>query len=169
LASYRALQAGAHLATRLNDPGAASFYTAQASLIHSRLSDFRGTDGIWRATILADQDVEQFESASARNESKAENVAAALERKGRRLPKGRTSLDCAFPLAVIHLGGDGVLDPAEEGTLASVRAYVRSFEGLYGVNRARNGTDVSWTKGWAVGRYREDVYNGIGTSRGNPW
>jgi hypothetical protein len=39
-----------------------------------------------------------------------------------------------------------------------------TFAGLYKINDGRN-----WTQGWAVGRYAEDVYNGVGTSRGNPW
>jgi glucoamylase len=48
--------------------------------------------------------------------------------------------------------------------LSTLRAYIVSFDGLYAVNEGKN-----WTKGWVVGRYKEDVYNGVGTSQGNPW
>lgn len=79
--------------------------------------------------------------------------------------KERTGLDCAIPLAIIHAGDeDGEFSAGNERVLSTLREYVRSFEGLYAVNKGRE-----WVEGWVVGRYKEDVYNGIGTSEGNPW
>lgn len=173
LASLRALQAGARLATRLNDAGAAEFYLAQADLVRTRIADFQDQDRIWRATIMAEHDVDEIEALAAGAGAGARAGQSALGSHGRRLPRGRTGLDCALPLAVVHLGDDEVLGPAEPATLASLREYVLSFEGLYGVDGPRGdgktSGNSSWTQGWAVGRYREDVYNGVGTSRGNPW
>lgn len=78
----------------------------------------------------------------------------------------RTGLDAAILLAVIHTGSEGEdidLSPSDPLVLASLEAYVLSFDNVYGIN---NG---SWEHGWLVGRYAEDVYDGVGFSGGNPW
>ncbi len=100
----------------------------------------------------------------------------------------RTGLDCAVLLGMIH----GVHEPSgnrlteggvdeEQGGknfslatsilddryLATMRMYVRSFEGVYGLNGKMG--DGVWTDGWLVGRYAEDRYDGVARSGGNPW
>jgi glucoamylase len=141
------MQAGAKLATRLEDPGAASYYWKTAHNINESLVNFwihADEDaglGYWQASI--------FDSNSS-----------APDRAG---------LDCALPLTVIHAGQAGdqswtAFDAGDAGVLATMRQYINSFEGIYDIN---NGSD--WTEGWAVGRYMEDVYDGVGTSRGHPW
>ncbi len=76
----------------------------------------------------------------------------------------RTGLDAAVLLASIHAGGGNASeDLAPETMLVSLREYVLSFEGLYPTNTG------NWTNGWLVGRYAEDMYDGVGFSGGNPW
>lgn len=136
------------LASRLNDTGADSFYLDQTSEMAARLMDFWSEElGYWRATLHNDDQAE------------GEGIGTFKQKK-------RTGLDCAVPLAVVHAGdtGMGTWSAADERMLSTLRLYVLSFDGLYGINKGKN-----WTEGWAVGRYAEDVYNGIGISRGNPW
>lgn len=157
-ASLRALQAGTHLAGRLNDTGAADFYSAQASLVSSRLNDFVSDDGLWQATLF--------------DERHAKVAQAQAPVTGARARRKRTGLDCAFLLAMVHANGrvrdlasgEPKLNLLDDSVLATVREYVKSFAGLYMINKGK-----AWKDGWAVGRYAEDVYNGVGVSRGNPW
>lgn len=160
LASRRALQAGSLLAVRLSDPGAAAFYTEQAALIRDRLLDFRGSDGIWRASIPADRNLIHAVDDTAQE---------IIPSPGERHALQRTGLDCAIPLASVHFGAphsdtDDGFYLSQPDILATLREYILSFSGLYRINDGRN-----WTEGWAVGRYAEDVYNGVHTSKGNPW
>jgi glucoamylase len=149
LVSLRALQAGANLASRLNDTGAADFYLEQSAKIVHRLSDFwDDSHSYYRATLPdAPPETDQV-------------------RIGSFTRKERTSLDCAVPLAILHAGdaAGGRWSAADDRILGTLRAWVLSFDGVYGINKGKK-----WTEGWAVGRYAEDVYNGIGTSKGNPW
>jgi glucoamylase len=82
-------------------------------------------------------------------------------------------LDCAFPLTVVHAGAPDFLGAHDSETLVTLRAYIGSFEGMYSINKRTTnlgkGQSRPWRDGWAVGRYSEDIYNGIGVSRGNPW
>jgi len=151
----RALKAGSILATRLNDPGAATYYYDMAERIanstynfwHETDEDF-GT-GLWNATIF--DELHHSE---------------------------RTGLDCALPLLGVQSGiwrieeGDGSLADrvsrlfhgGRPALLATLREDILSFADLYKINERKQ-----WKEGWAVGRYKEDVYDGTGTSKGNPW
>lgn len=145
--SLRALQAGAILASRLDDHGAARFYAEQAENISQTIPKFHGstwsTEPSWRATTFPPSgDVDS---------------------------NHRTGLDCALPLTIIHAGSirssdDDLFSPSDPSVLITLKALVKSFAGLYPVNRERQ-----WTDGWAVGRYSEDMYDGVGQSEGNPW
>lgn len=162
MACLRALQAGAVLARRLEDPKAATYYESQAERLTGILPAFWNEQGYWQSTA-------HIEALTIETEQE--------ERKW---------LDCALPLSIIHHGSDGLLSPVDSESLASLRRYILSFDGLYPLNipAGKNaGTrwsewfrnsgpmegSADWTEGWAVGRYAEDVYNGIGISRGNPW
>ncbi|KAJ1662970.1 Glucoamylase, intracellular sporulation-specific [Coemansia sp. RSA 1646] len=96
-------------------------------------------------------------------------VVATLEHSGG-IQSKESQLDAQVLLAALH--GDTLgLGIGSREMLATVGALVSRFEPLYAVNRVRatniNGAVVPI--GAAVGRYPEDVYNGAGTSRGNPW
>ena len=158
LSCLRALQAGSQLVRRLDDPKAADFYTAQAQRIIDILPAFWDDKDYWRASARIDDDWSKSYGSE------------------------RTGLDCAFPLSVIHGGSQDLLAAHDPETLATLRAYLMSFEGMYSINRSpgnpatgslRKGrtheASRPWRDGWAVGRYSEDIYNGIGVSRGNPW
>lgn len=149
LSSVRALQAGSLLAYRLNDPGAGNYYASQIEGVQLLLNNHLAAYGGWVATL---QDPNPLTTDGG-------------------LPPGRSGLDCALPLAINHFGyvnesetDGGQYSPASPPALVSLHAYVKSFKGLYDINGGKN-----WTDGWAVGRYAEDIYNGTGTSEGNPW
>ncbi|BEI81531.1 hypothetical protein CcaverHIS002_0206910 [Cutaneotrichosporon cavernicola] len=78
----------------------------------------------------------------------------------------RVGLDAAILLASLHTGGGNEiedLDPSHPSILDTLGSYVLSFEGLYPQNTG------NWTDGWLVGRYAEDIYDGVGFTGGNPW
>lgn len=138
----RALQAGALLAKRLGDTHAAAYYGTQAERLALQLPNhFNTTAGYWAAS---------------------HSVQYTTPRAG---------LDSASMLAVIHAGvrhtSEDVTDlaPNSPAVLSTLLAYVRSFAGLYSLNSDSS----SWTDGWLVGRYAEDVYDGVGFRGGNPW
>lgn len=144
------------MARRLEDPRAAEYYTAQSEKIIDILPAFWDDDLYWRSTAHIDP-------GDTINEQSQED---------------RAWLDCAFPLSVIHAGSGELLGANESETLATLWKYIKSFEGLYHLNRApqypssespKSSASRPWKGGWAVGRYKEDVYNGIGISKGNPW
>ncbi|WWC92710.1 uncharacterized protein L201_007669 [Kwoniella dendrophila CBS 6074] len=156
IVSMRSLQAGAALAYRLNDTGAQTFYSEQAELIGKKLEEF------W------DNDKDYYLST----------VPNLRRRKaGTSLLPDRQWWDCSLPLSLIHAGDHlspntyrypnlsvlkfGATDPELQSTLYQ---YINSFSGLYKINAGHR-----WTDGWALGRYREDVYDGVGKSIANPW
>ena len=148
---------------RVNDTGAGAFYSAQAGLLHDRLEDFYDqSSGYWKANLppnsLQLPSTSSVTSSDTESEDKTSRDVLPVHPKRR----DRTGLDCAFLLSLIHFGDD-VLNTTSPDVLSTIWHYVKSFDGLYALNRQ------PWTSGWAVGRYAEDVYNGVGTSEGNPW
>jgi glucoamylase len=155
------------LAERLEDPKAAEYYTAQSERIADILPAFWDDELYWRSTahIHIDIGTDGDQQEQVREE--------------------RAWLDCAFPLSVVHAGSDDLFGANESETLATLWRYIMSFEGMYRINDAAHHqpsgaldlflTSSSragprpWRDGWAVGRYKEDVYNGIGIGKGNPW
>ncbi|EIW71627.1 hypothetical protein TREMEDRAFT_37964 [Tremella mesenterica DSM 1558] len=161
LVSYRALQAGSILARRLNDTGAADYYISQSKTLATYLPDFL-TPEYWTANLPSNH---IFTNKSTTGTPAKSPEKRSLEVKSRGyfpLRRDRTGLDCAFLLSLIHAGGD-ILPVSAPESLETVWKYVKSFEGIYQINQG------SWTNGWAVGRYAEDVYNGVGIGQGNPW
>ncbi|KAJ1936831.1 hypothetical protein FBU59_004932, partial [Linderina macrospora] len=85
----------------------------------------------------------------------------------------QSNLDSQVVLAALHFGTSqgGLVDVMAPKMLATVRRIIAAFEHLYPINRVSvteiNGRAVPI--GVAIGRYPEDVYNGDGTSQGNPW
>ncbi|KAJ2450268.1 hypothetical protein EV183_004392 [Coemansia sp. RSA 2336] len=80
-----------------------------------------------------------------------------------------SNLDAQVLLAILHHGSASQLGSQE--MLATVSQLIRAFDRLYGVNQVQQAQiNGRWVQlGAAMGRYPEDVYNGDGTSRGNPW
>ncbi|KAA8895926.1 glucoamylase I precursor [Sphaerosporella brunnea] len=78
----------------------------------------------------------------------------------------RDGLDCGTLLGVLHGNGArgfGVYEASSDEALVTLQAMVNSMTPLYSINSA------SGSPGVAIGRYPADVYNGVGTSQGNPW
>ncbi|KAL7416618.1 Six-hairpin glycosidase-like protein [Mrakia frigida] len=139
LVSHRSLAVGAALADRLQDQGAAKFYLAQADLIQKKLDSF------W---------------LPSKNYIQASLPSSKF---------GRSGLDSAVLLAVLKAGdlGEESWGVAGERMLATVEKYVKGFKDLYPLNEG--GKRKEWNGALAVGRYTEDVYDGDGKSKANPW
>ncbi|ODQ63416.1 Six-hairpin glycosidase, partial [Nadsonia fulvescens var. elongata DSM 6958] len=87
----------------------------------------------------------------------------------------RTGLNSALFLASIKVAGLGIYEPYSDEVVASLFHYIQSMEYLYDINRQRLAafegagvTDISLV-GIAIGRYAEDIYDGVGFEFGNPW
>ncbi|WVQ95970.1 hypothetical protein IAU59_003069 [Kwoniella sp. CBS 9459] len=166
----KALTEGANLATRLHDIGAVQFYLERAEKLHESVKVFWDDRGYYVSSIPGKR------SLSA-HDATGDDVKSG-QTEGSFWPD-REWLDCSVPLSMIHLNplryngswahnirdeGDHQFHPTDPRILSTIYEYIRSFDGLYGINRGRE-----WTEGWMMGRYREDVYDGVGKSRANPW
>ncbi|KAF3912754.1 Glucoamylase [Dactylellina cionopaga] len=84
--------------------------------------------------------------------------------------RGKNSFkDISVVLGVLHAyNHDGVYGYANDQILASAYQIATSFLDIYPI--AKKQKDQSGNPlGMPIGRYPEDVYDGVGTSRGNPW
>ncbi len=139
-AQKTALEKGAGLALRLNDPGAASYYLEQAGQIRALLSRFVSPDG--------------------------KLLSYAIDRTAP-LPHKNSPLDIAVILAAIQTWDGGFQVPlrAAYGTLLTL---IDDAARRYGINSRR--TDERGVGlGVALGRYPEDRYTGTGFGEANPW
>lgn len=141
MVQYRSLIDGAKFATSMDDSGAATYYNQQAAAIKSKLQTF------WDSTKGY---IQAYQGVS-----------------------GRSGLDCSVMLGTLK-GWDTtdksaavdatVFGPASDKVLATHKKYVDSFRSLYAINNNAAAPNAVGT-----GRYKEDVYDGNGTSQGNPW
>ncbi|WVW87028.1 hypothetical protein I302_109084 [Kwoniella bestiolae CBS 10118] len=158
IVSLRALQAGSSLAYRLNDTGAELFYSEQADSIAQKLKVFWNDEKQYYLSTIPSLRLD------------GDNTPTSLPE--------REWLDCSIPLSLIHAGDhidlDGygqynmtipVFSATNPEVISTLHRYILSFDGLYKIN----GNIGSWTQGWALGRYREDVYDGVRKSKANPW
>lgn len=77
---------------------------------------------------------------------------------------GRSSLDSAVILGVLHgATPDHFMAANSDWVMATAARLIKVFSRLYRINRMHPNL------GPAIGRYPEDIYNGVSTSRGNPW
>ncbi|KAJ1940272.1 hypothetical protein GGF37_004044 [Kickxella alabastrina] len=145
MAQRRALIEGAQLARLLNDEGAAIWYEQQAEMIGFKLPQF------W-------------------DEHRGHVLTTVLWSGG--LASKRSNLDSQVLLASLHAGlADGVFTVESQQMTATVLRLLRAFGPMYSINQALT-TDINGATvaiGVAAGRYPEDVYNGVGVSKGNPW
>ncbi|KAH9820671.1 family 15 glycoside hydrolase [Melampsora americana] len=80
-------------------------------------------------------------------------------------PYGKTSwLDVSTILASLHTENNGHPSRPSSQILATHHALVDSMSDLYPLNRLYASRSAK-----AIGRYPEDVYDGVGKSEGNPW
>ena len=79
---------------------------------------------------------------------------------------GKTSsLDTCIMLGVLHAGEEaGEWSVTDDRVLASHLAIVESMRAEYRINGK-----YRWQSGIAVGRYPEDLYDGVGMSLAHPW
>ncbi|KAI8320640.1 Six-hairpin glycosidase [Martensiomyces pterosporus] len=149
------------------------FYTLMAqrrALVDgARLADLLGdTAGVQkyrRAARGVERDLARFWNP------KRNYLLATIDKSGG-IQSKHSNLDSQVLLSSLHAGlDDGFFSVESSEMMATVLATLRTFEPLYAINNVMS-TDISGATvpiGIAVGRYPEDVYNGVGTSRGNPW
>ncbi|SPO29368.1 related to Glucoamylase precursor [Ustilago trichophora] len=141
MVQYRALIDGAKFATSMNDPGAATYYNQQAAAIKSKLQTF------WDST---NGYIQAYQGVSGRSGLDCSVMLGAL--KGWDTTNNSAAVDAT------------VFGPASDKVLATHQKYVDSFRSLYAINNNAAAPNAVGT-----GRYKEDVYNGVDTSQGNPW
>lgn len=135
-----------------------------------------------------------YRDASSYYATQAEYIAAFIkerfwnEKRGHLIETygfdSRSGLDSALFLASIHAldilnweGEDTPTDlypPYSDELISSLAQYISSMRSLYPINSVRMDkfSDLGFNSsiiGIGVGRYPEDIYNGDGTSVGNPW
>lgn len=79
---------------------------------------------------------------------------------------GRSGLDCGTLLGSLHANGArgfAAYPPTSDEVLVTLQALVNVMKPLYSINSAPGAPGI------AIGRYPEDVYDGVGTSTANPW
>ncbi|KAF1330243.1 Glycoside hydrolase family 15 carbohydrate-binding module family 21 protein, partial [Globisporangium splendens] len=79
-------------------------------------------------------------------------------------------LDAAIPLGAIHGNvGDGLFAPQDDRILATIFQLANGFINEYTLNQNVKVDGSGLPLSVAIGRYYGDVYDGAGTSKGNPW
>jgi glucoamylase len=75
-----------------------------------------------------------------------------------------SGLDIAVVLAVLRTPEDNAFVSVENTLVQkTLSVLISEFQKIYAINQAPN------VPGVAIGRYPEDVYDGVGMSRANPW
>ena len=126
---------GAEFARARNDTGAALFYEKQAKEMKPYIS---------------------------RHFSQQKNhIMETLEYQD--WDRGKSGLDIASILAVLHSRSTDFFGPADERIMATAYSLIETFRPLYPVNKMYPSLGVS------IGRYPEDKYDGVAITKGNPW
>ena len=83
----------------------------------------------------------------------------------------RSGLDCSIILGSIHGGQRDLYPPWSDEVLASTQIFINQMQVLYPVNKQRppHYPEDERLRGVGIGRYPEDIYDGVGSSEGNPW
>lgn len=76
----------------------------------------------------------------------------------------RSGLDAAVLIASLHSSEAIGFGPSSPKILATHYELVESFRSLYAINKGAAANEAV-----AIGRYPEDVYDGVGKSQGHPW
>ncbi|KAI8979364.1 Six-hairpin glycosidase-like protein [Mycotypha africana] len=98
--------------------------------------------------------------------SSSENYIKATHHARNGVTK-QSGLDVSTLLAANYLAyrDDGFFTPGSDKILATAVALENAFQSLYPLNQNNADTHL----GTSIGRYPEDIYDGYGTSIGNPW
>ncbi|KAI5479256.1 family 15 glycoside hydrolase [Pseudohyphozyma bogoriensis] len=146
LATRTALFTGASLATKLGDDAAATYYRTQALIIEGLLPKFWSEEkGVVRVTVN-----HTIGRDSEENAHKGDDTY------------GKTSeLDAAVILAVLHSGDGTDWSVGNDKILSTLDGLMKAMSKVYPLNKGRLYP--------ALGRYPEDVYDGVGISHANPW
>ncbi len=137
----RALVDGAKFATSMSDPGAATYYNQQAAAVKTKLQTFWDSGNGY---------IQAYQGVSGRSGLDCSVMLGAL--------KGWDTTNATAAVDATEFG------PASDKVLATHKKYVDSFRSLYAINN-----NAAAPNAVATGRYQEDVYDGNGTSQGNPW
>lgn len=140
LVQHKALVEGRDLARLLNDQKGAAWYDRQQSTLKGFLKD-------------------QFWS------KEKGHLLAYLN------TPHRTGLDCSLMLGAIH-GGQSDLFPAwSDEVLVSMQMLINDMEKRHSINRQAPPyyKEEERLRGVGIGRYPEDIYDGVGFSGGHPW
>ncbi len=87
-----------------------------------------------------------------------------IETIGQTSGVSKSGLDVAIILGALHgETADGYIGPASDWVMATAARLINAFQALYAINKSLNGLAP------AIGRYPEDIYDGVGISQGNPW
>jgi len=83
----------------------------------------------------------------------------------------RNGLDAALLLGSLHGGQEDVFPPWSDEILASLEKLVTDMATRHPINRQPPPyyAEEERLRGVGIGRYPEDVYDGVGISEGNPW
>jgi len=76
-------------------------------------------------------------------------------------------LDCSLLLGSLHGGSNEIYPPWSDEILISMHKLLMDMRHRHAINKESFGDEGF--PGWGIGRYPEDVYDGDGTSGGNPW
>jgi glucoamylase len=143
MVQMRAMREGAELAGAFSDIGAADWYQQQYEALAEYMHEF------W--------------------DSGKGHLVASLD-------SSRSGLDCAVLLGSLHgntapsdssvtEAANEIYAPWSDEVLITLNHFVADQKTRWPVNAA----SADLTQGVAIGRYPEDVYDGDGTSVGNPW
>ncbi|KAL7275655.1 Glucoamylase, intracellular sporulation-specific [Rhizina undulata] len=140
MVQHKALVQGRDLALALGDFGGAKWYDIQSAA----LKDFLKTS-FW--------DAEKGHLKAMFN------------------TKGRNGLDCALLLGAIHGSQDDVFPPWSDEILVSMHKLIQDMGTRHPINMQRTPfyPEEDKLRGVGIGRYPEDVYDGVGFGIGNPW
>jgi glucoamylase len=136
---------------------------------YTRFAQWRALiDGAKLARLLNDNGAADYYEAAAKKMNLDEwwsngFITTTFGRTGG-LEYKASNVDVQVLLASLHFGRaeEGFYSPGSERVLATVIKVVDAFSGLYAINQDKS-------VGTAIGRYPEDLYNGNGSSKGNPW
>ncbi len=135
----RALREGARVAEAFGDRGAQKWYEEQADALERLIKDF------W-------------------SEEKGHLVAT--------IDTPRSGLDCGVILGALHGtdldANEALFPPWSDEILVSMLRLIQDQQTRFPVNGGAAASNNPLA-GTAVGRYPEDIYDGYGTSIGNPW
>ncbi|CAZ79787.1 unnamed protein product [Tuber melanosporum] len=83
----------------------------------------------------------------------------------------RSGLDCGIMLGSIHGGHSDLYPPWSDEVLASTQMFINQMQNLHPINKRKPPyyPEDERLRGVGIGRYVEDIYDGVRTSEGNPW